>query len=175
MAKRGENIRKRADGRWEGRYIEAYSSDGKAVYRSVYGRTYTEVKEKLSLNKKLCSQNISNKINMEELFKEWLYIKEKSIKISSEVTYRYLIDKHFIPHFKSVKAMYLTSELVQDFISKNSQFSPKTVCDMISLLIQIIKYGQSKKYINYFDFDSIIYPKSQNDELPVVSARRKGV
>lgn len=24
MAKRGENIRKRADGRWEGRYIEAY-------------------------------------------------------------------------------------------------------------------------------------------------------
>ncbi len=36
MAKRGENIRKRADGRWEGRYIEEYSSNGKAVYRSVY-------------------------------------------------------------------------------------------------------------------------------------------
>lgn len=116
MEKRGENIRKRADGRWEGRYIEEYSSNGKAVYRSVYGRTYAEVKEKLSLNKKLCSQDISNKINMEELFKEWLYIKEKSIKISSEVTYHYLIDKHFIPHFKNVKAMYLTSELVQDFI-----------------------------------------------------------
>ncbi len=62
---------------------------------------------------------------MEELFKEWLYIKEKSIKISSEVTYRYLIDKHFIPHFKSVKAMYLTSELCTRFYIKNSQFSPK--------------------------------------------------
>lgn len=168
MAKRGENIRKRADGRWEGRYIEAYSSDGKAIYRSVYGRTYTETKEKLSLNKNLCNQNTGNKISMEELFREWLYIKESSIKISSEVTYRYFIDKHFIPHFKNVKAMYLTSELVQDFISKNSKLSPKTMCDMISLLIQIIKYGQSKKYINYFDFDSIIYPKSLKDELPVL-------
>lgn len=168
MAKRGENIRKRADGRWEGRYIEAYSSDGKAIYRSVYGRTYTEAKEKLSLNKNLCHQNTGNKISMEELFREWLYIKENSIKISSEVTYRYFIDKHFVPHFKNIKAMYLTSGLVQDFILKNSKLSPKTVCDMISLLIQIIKYGQSKKYINYFDFDSIIYPKSQNDELPVL-------
>lgn len=123
MAKRGENIRKRADGRWEGRYIEAYSSNGKAVYRSVYGRTYAEVKEKLSLNKNLCIQNTGNKISMEELFREWLYIKESSIKISSEITYRYLIDKHFIPHFKNVKAMYLTSELVQDFICKTQNKS----------------------------------------------------
>lgn len=168
MAKRGENIRKRADGRWEGRYIKAYSNDGKAVYRSVYGRTYVEVKEKLSLNKNLCSQNTGNKISMDQLFREWLNIKENTIKASSEVTYRYLIDKHFISYFKNVKAMYLTSELVQDFIFKNNRLSPKTVCDMISLLIQIIKYGQSKKYINYFDFDSIIYPKPQNDELPVL-------
>lgn len=145
MARRGENIRKRADGRWEGRYIEAYSNDGKAVYRSVYGRTYAETKEKLSLNKNLCNQNVSNKISMEELFREWLNIKENSIKQSSQVTYRYFIDLHFIPYFKGVKAMYLTSELVQDFISKSSRLSPKTVCDMISLLIQIIKYGAVKE------------------------------
>lgn len=168
MARRGENIRKRTDGRWEGRYIEAYLSDGKAVYRSVYGKTYTETKEKLSLNKNLCNQNISNKISMEELFREWLNIKENSIKQSSQVTYRYFIDLHFIPYFKGVKAMYLTSELVQDFISQNNELSTKTMCDMISLLIQIIKYGQSKKYISFFDFDSIVYPKSKSDELPVL-------
>lgn len=169
MAKRGENIRKRADGRWEGRYIEAYSNEGKAIYHSVYAKTYAEVKEKLSLNKKLCSQNKGNKVSMEELFMEWLNIKENSIKLSSEVTYRYFIEKHFIPYFRNVKATHLTSGLVQDFISKNSRLSPKTVCDMVSLLIQIIKYGQSKKYINYFDFESIIYPKPQNGEFPVLT------
>lgn len=46
MARHGENIRKRKDGRWEARYIQGYRTNGKAMYRSVYGRTYQEVKRK---------------------------------------------------------------------------------------------------------------------------------
>ena len=48
MARHGENIRKRKDGRWEGRYRFFHETKGKTVYRSVYGRSYEEVKEKLS-------------------------------------------------------------------------------------------------------------------------------
>ena len=48
MARRGENIYKRKDGRWEGRYKCGYDEDGKTKYHSVYARTYNEVKEKLS-------------------------------------------------------------------------------------------------------------------------------
>lgn len=168
MPRRGENIRKRTDGRWEGRYIEYYSGSGKACYRSVYGRTYAEAKEKLKQCKKLCQKNSGSKIDMKTLFEEWLNMKEKSIKLSTKVTYCYFIDKHFSPYFKNVKAMYLTSELVQDFISKNASLSPETVCNMTSVLIQIIRYGQSKKYINYFDFDSVVYPKLPNKELPIL-------
>lgn len=47
MPKRGENIRKRKDGRWEGRYKKLPISNGKSKYASVYGKTYKEVKEKL--------------------------------------------------------------------------------------------------------------------------------
>ncbi len=168
MPRRGENIRKRTDGRWEGRYIEAYSVTGKACYRSVYGKTYAETKEKLKQCKKLCDKNAGNRITMEELFKEWLNMKENTVRPSTKVTYDYFIEKHFIPYFRNVKTMYLTSELVQDFVSEKSSLSPKTVHDMLSLLIQIIKYAQSKKYINYFDFNSIIYPKLQSKELPVL-------
>ena len=32
MPRKGENIRKRKDGRWEGRYIKGYGQDGKAIY-----------------------------------------------------------------------------------------------------------------------------------------------
>ena len=46
MARHGENIRKRKDGRWEARYIQGYRTNGKAMYRSVYGRTYQEIKRK---------------------------------------------------------------------------------------------------------------------------------
>ena len=37
MPRRGENIYKRKDGRWEGRYICGRKPDGRARYISVYG------------------------------------------------------------------------------------------------------------------------------------------
>lgn len=49
MARHGENIRKRADGRWEGRYKVWDDHRERECYRSVYGRTYEDVKKKLSL------------------------------------------------------------------------------------------------------------------------------
>ena len=42
------NIRKRKDGRWEGRYTAGRDPDtGKAIYKNVLGGTQAEVKEKL--------------------------------------------------------------------------------------------------------------------------------
>ena len=47
MSKRGLNIYRRKDGRYEGRYADGYGENGKTKYRSIYGKTYAEVKEKL--------------------------------------------------------------------------------------------------------------------------------
>ena len=47
MARRGENIRKRKDGRWEGRYIKARTPEGKIQWGYVYGTAYAEVKRVL--------------------------------------------------------------------------------------------------------------------------------
>lgn len=46
MCRKGENIRKRKDGRWEARYIKWRDADGKIHYGSLYGKSYNEVKEK---------------------------------------------------------------------------------------------------------------------------------
>ena len=46
MPRKGENIYKRKDGRWEGRYIKSRTSSGKANYGYVYAKTYREVKAK---------------------------------------------------------------------------------------------------------------------------------
>lgn len=51
MSKKGENIYKRKDGRWEGRYIRCYDENGKAKYGYIYGKTYNETKQKLILKK----------------------------------------------------------------------------------------------------------------------------
>ena len=46
MGRRGENISKRKDGRWEARLIVGRKPDGKAIYKSIYARSYRDVKEK---------------------------------------------------------------------------------------------------------------------------------
>ena len=44
------NIRKRSDGRWEGRYTAGYDPEsGKRIIKNVLGRTQAEVKEKLKV------------------------------------------------------------------------------------------------------------------------------
>ena len=54
MSRRGENIYKRKDGRWEGRdgrwegrYKTGTGANGRTQYKSCYGKTYREVKSKL--------------------------------------------------------------------------------------------------------------------------------
>lgn len=46
MARHGESIWKRKDGRWEARYQAGGAKGGRKTYRSVYGSTYDEVKKK---------------------------------------------------------------------------------------------------------------------------------
>ena len=40
MSRKGENITKRKDGRWEARVIKGYDCNGKAQYAYLYGRSY---------------------------------------------------------------------------------------------------------------------------------------
>lgn len=41
------SIRKRKDGRWDGRYTAGYDTNGKPITKNVLGKTQAEVKEKL--------------------------------------------------------------------------------------------------------------------------------
>ena len=47
MARKGENIYKRKDGRWVSRHVKGYHPDGTPKYGYCYGKTYREAKEKL--------------------------------------------------------------------------------------------------------------------------------
>lgn len=51
MARHGENIYKRKDGRYEGRYVTGKTSSGKTRFGYIYGYQYAEVKTALLLKK----------------------------------------------------------------------------------------------------------------------------
>lgn len=58
MSKKGENIYKRKDKRWEARYIKGYDPNGSARYGYCYGKTYREAKEKVERAKAALLMNV---------------------------------------------------------------------------------------------------------------------
>lgn len=73
MARRGENIYKRKDGRYEGRYVIGKNADNRTRFGYVYAASYAEVKARLTERKaaqlprvKECASRRS------EAFGEWL-------------------------------------------------------------------------------------------------------
>ena len=72
MPRKGENIYKRKDNRWEGRYRTGYDKSGKAKYSSVYGKSYQEVKIKLTALKSDSFKKVSSGVlTVKELFEEF--------------------------------------------------------------------------------------------------------
>lgn len=57
LSRRGENIYKRKDGRYEGRYVIGKTSAGKTKFGYVYGRQYGTVRNELVRRKAIASNN----------------------------------------------------------------------------------------------------------------------
>ena len=106
MSRKGENIYKRKDGRWEGRFIVERKEGGKARYQSVYGKTYLETKEKLHSSKmKQQEKEIAGNpfSTVEDSFSnillEWLSTVKPHLKESSYCRYFNQINKNIILYF----------------------------------------------------------------------------
>ena len=96
MARTGENIYKRKDGRWEARYIISYDENGKAKYKYLYAPTYKEVKIKLSKAQyhSYTVYSTSKEGNQYSYWlDEWLKSKKISVKESTYIRYRNTIKK----------------------------------------------------------------------------------
>lgn len=87
MARRGENIYKRKDGRWEGRYIKGKNLNNKSLYGYVYGKSYREVKAKL-LHQKNTIECRSNAIHstVQSVAEAWLISIKDKLKHSTYST-----------------------------------------------------------------------------------------
>ena len=94
MPRKGENIYKRKDGRWEGRYIKE-RINGKAKYGYVFAHSYKEVKERLSKAK---SNEITKSVSIvtssnlaicsfSDIAQKWIELNRSQWKSSSLAKY----------------------------------------------------------------------------------------
>lgn len=113
------NIRKRKDGRWEGRYTAGYDSQtGKRIIKNVLGRSQAEVKEKLKTALEDCQGIEVSKVADDYTVATWLrtwyelYAKP-NICTATANRYELIIEKYTIPRIGSVKLKKLTTRHLQ--------------------------------------------------------------
>lgn len=175
MSKRGENIYKRKDGRWEGRYIKC-RVDNKIQYGCVYGKSYREVKEKLNIAliekaKQPCYTFGENKIitTFKEASLAWYESIKSHAKQSTIVKYNNILNKHLIAKFENTDIKKITRAQIIDFNNelllsggKNGKgLSPKTVSSIMSVLKCIWKYSSQQLDLNLADIGKITIKQPQ--------------
>lgn len=167
MPKRGENIRKRKDGRWEARIL---TDTGK--YKSVYAQSYYEVKEKSKQSRDITSnKHYKYNVTFEYVCQQW--IKDNSFKNKQSTTaiYIHICNKHIIPYFGKMKPENIDSNHINTFIrykTYQGNLEPKSIYDIVAVLLQIIKYSERQRYIYSFKYD-ITMPVVHKKELEVLT------
>ena len=145
MARRGENIYHRKDGRWEGRYWIGTGPDGRRIYKSVYGRRYADVRRELAIQRASLYLRQDRPRDGDVLFEEraayFLEFKVKPfVKETTLVGYRRLIVQHLIPAFGGMTLGELEPEDLQRYFSRlDGTLSHGTIGNIFSLLRTILR------------------------------------
>ena len=175
MARRGENIYKRKDGRWEGRYKAGYDENGRTKYRSVYGKTYQAVKEQLAaVRTESAVYQKSGKLTVKELFEEFMSAVKLRVKESTYANYRMKADRHILPEFGGIRFERLTTKMLHAFIQNklNSGLSAKYVSDIVIVFKSMAKYISM---VHGFQnpIANAVLPKTQKKELHLFSTEQQ--
>ena len=153
MPKKGEKIYKRKDGRWEGRYRSGTRDDGRGIYRSVYGKSCSDVRKKLSSRTELV-KDVEPLSYKTFLFRDavslWRRANGNRYKGATEMKYDYLIDTHILPVLGRYKLPEISTLLLADFMNRKLQngridrtggLSPSYVRTMMMIIFEIIDFA----------------------------------
>lgn len=145
MSRRGENIRKRKDGRWEGRYLQ--EANGRKYYRSVYAKTYGEVKQKLLLEKSREQEKVGKadeSMLLHELSVLWFTEVETLRKYSTYRKYMDIYENYIHEKLGNMPVTEITSDAVAGILPR--QLSASTHRSIYCVLNQMLRYGNM--YLN---------------------------
>ena len=193
MAKKRANgegsIRKRKDGRWEGRYTAGHDPEtGKAIYKNVLGKTQAEVKEKLKQaigEAQALDIAKAGKYTVGEWMEVWFqdYAKIK-VRPSSHQTYQGYIHNHIRPNIGDIPLEKLTSLDLQKFYKKllttgrvdrveakgqPKGLSAKTVRNIHQILSSALKLAQGQRLILTNPAEGCALPRVEHQEMKTLT------
>ena len=181
MPKRGENIHKRKDGRWEGRIIEGYRQDGKAKYRSLYGASYYEVKQKQRQAQqdpgRLALPNPGKPVGFREVLFLWLDDSKIKLRPATSDKYLRMINDHLLESLGGYRIDRLNAMTINKFIDekkaigrkdKNGGLSSGYIKTLIYIIQAALKYATNNRLCPPLIGD-IHKPKQTKSEIQLLT------
>ena len=187
MARRaaGEgNIRKRADGRWEGRYVAGHDSEGKPIRKNVLGKTQAEAKEKLKAALEECQRldvSRADDFTVESWMRLWYETYSKpNIREATQERYWNHIQYHIIPEIGSIKLNKLSGRQVQTMYNnvrdhgrvkkgpndkRSSSLSASYIRSLHRMLHMALERAVKEQLILRNPCDDVILPREEKREM----------
>ena len=182
------SIRKRKDGRWEGRYTAGHDpATGKQIFKNVLGKTQAEVKEKLKKALVEAGQidfTKSGKYTVGTWMDEWFEnVAKIKVRPSSHQTYRGYIDNHIKPNIGNIPLEKLTTmdlqKLYRTLLTKGrverieaenqpSGLSAKTVRNINQVISSALDLAVAQKIIPSNPTDACELPKVEHREMQTI-------
>ena len=182
------SIRKRKDGRWEGRYTAGHDpATGKQIFKNVLGKTQAEVKEKLKKALAEAGQidfTKSGKYTVGTWMDEWFEnVAKIKVRPSSHQTYRGYIDNHIKPNIGNIPLEKLTTmdlqKLYRTLLTKGrverieaenqpSGLSAKTVRNINQVISSALDLAVAQKIIPSNPTDACELPQVEHREMQTI-------
>lgn len=175
MPKTGENIYRRKDGRWEGRYVKE-RVDGKIKYGAVYARSYRDVKRKLEEAKAAQREKSRAQAGMRagkiaELGYRWLSEMTLTLKDSSINKYEDILRHYIVPELGETEVSEISNQCILDFVNgllmkggiHKQGLAPSTVSEILSVLNGIRIYAMRRDYLVRFSLECVSLKRVQTE------------
>ena len=191
MAKKRANgegsIRKRTDGRWEGRYTAGYHPEtGKRIIKNVLGKTQAECKAKLSAaleSVKGIDVSRADEYTVATWLRSWYDIYAKpNVRVATADRYQLMVEQYTIPRIGSIKLTKLTSRDLQKLYKElmengridrksghgNPGLSSTTVRSLHLMLHNAFERAVKERLIPRNPTEDCIAPKIQKFEMQIL-------
>ncbi len=177
MAKRRPSgdgmVRKRSDGRWEGRIVVGHKENGDSIFRYVYAPTQKELSAKLRQHidrYQGADLTEQSRMTLSEWLDQWLESMADTLRPNTLRNYRSYIENHIRPSLGDKQLTRLTPKDVQQFYEKlGGSLASGTVRRIHTTLHGALKAAQQAHLIASNPTEQIIAPKFSYGEKQILT------
>lgn len=181
------NIRKRKDGRWEGRYVAGHDVNGKEIRKNVLGKTQAEVKDKLRKaieEAKYLDVAKADEYTVERWVKTWFEIYSKpNLRESTQERYLNHIEYHIIPEIGHIKLRKLTVRDIQVMYNnvrdhgrvlkgpndkRDKSLSASYIHSLHRMLKMCLERAVKEELLIRNPCDNVVLPKVEREEMKIL-------